>query len=157
MIGARQPKTDVPHELATAKYPDGSTPDPMEIVKLAMFLSVGGRGSSSKFLATCMLCVAETPSLHKKLRENRWLISLFKSGKSCVWKPRPRPHFRLGAQNIGDVEIPVGTKLVVALATANRGPRRWENPPTFQLSRLRIREHLAFGQRSHTWSTPGST
>lgn len=145
------PKTDVLHELATATYPDGSIPDLMEIVKLAMFLFVGGRGSSSKFLATCLLFAAEVPGIQRKLRDDHTLIPSFIE-EVLRLQGTTKATFRLARRKtrIADVEIPAGTKLVVAIAAANRDPRRWENPDEFQLNRPRIREHLAFGRGHHT-------
>jgi cytochrome P450 len=144
-------KSDVLHELSTAKYPDGSVPDLMEIVKLAMFLFVGGRGSSSKFLATSMLLLAETPGLQRKLRENQQLIPSFIE-ETLRLEGTTKATFRLARRrtHIGGLEIPAGSKLVVAFAAADRDPRRWENPDTIQLDRPRIKEHLAFGRGPHT-------
>ena len=126
------PKADVLQELAAAKYPDGTTPDLMEIVKLAMFLFVGGRGSSSKFLATCMLFVAETCGIQQQLRNNRQLIPLFIE-EVLRLEGTTKTTFRLARRKtrIGDVEIPAGTKLVVAFAAANRDSRRWDCPMNF--------------------------
>lgn len=147
------PKPDVLHELATATYPDGSTPDLMEIVKLAMFLFVGGRGSSSKFLATCMQFAGELPELQRKLRDDRKLIPEFIE-EVLRLQGTTKATFRLARRNtrIGEIEVLAGTKVVVAFAAANRDPRRWDNPDEFQMGRPRIREHVAFGRGVHTCS-----
>jgi cytochrome P450 len=50
---------------------------------------------------------------------------------------------------IGDFDIPIGTRIFLALAAANRDPRRWDNPHDFVLSRPRIRDHVAFGKGPH--------
>ncbi|WP_317929503.1 cytochrome P450 [Halioxenophilus sp. WMMB6] len=145
------PRPDVLHELATARYPDGSIPDLMEIAKLAMFLFVGGRGSSAKFLATCLMFVAEDPGIQQKLRVNRELIPTFIE-EVLRLQGTTKATFRLARRKtkIGDVDIPAGTKVVLLLGAANRDPRRWENPDEFQMGRPKIREHLAFGRGAHT-------
>jgi len=145
------PKADVLHELATSRYPDGSEPDVMEIVKLAMFLFVGGRGSSSKFLASCMYFVAERPELQQQMREAPELIPSFIE-EVLRLQGTTKATFRLARRKtkVGNVEIPAGTKLVVAFMAANRDPRRWDSPDDFQMDRPRIREHLAFGRGPHT-------
>jgi hypothetical protein len=51
--------------------------------------------------------------------------------------------------HIGDLQVPAGTKVMLALAAANRDPRRWENPEAFILDRPKIKEHLAFGRGAH--------
>lgn len=147
------PKPDVLHELATATYPDGSAPELMEIVKLAMFLFVGGRGSSSKFLASCLLFAAEIPGLQQQLREDRSLIPSFIE-EVLRLQGTTKATFRLARRNtrIGNTEVPAGTKVVVAFAAANRDPRRWDKPNEFQLDRPMLRQHLAFGRGPHTCS-----
>lgn len=145
------PAPDVLHELATVKYPDGSTPELMEIVKLAMFMFVGGRGSSSKFLGTCLYFLADRPEVQRQLREERKLIPAFIE-EVLRLRGTTKATFRLARRNttIGDVDVPAGTKVVVALEAANRDPRQWENPDEFQLKRPGVRGHVAFGKGVHT-------
>jgi len=50
---------------------------------------------------------------------------------------------------IGDLEVPAGTKVMLALAAANRDPRRWDDPAALVLGRPKIVEHLAFGRGAH--------
>ena len=50
---------------------------------------------------------------------------------------------------IGNLKIPAGTKVLLALSAANRDPRRWDNPEAFILDRPRIKEHVAFGRGKH--------
>ncbi len=145
------PEPDVLHELATATYPDGSTPELMEIVKLAMFLFVGGRGSSSKFLATCLYFVADLPEVQQQLRRDHKLIPAFIE-EVLRLQGTTKATFRLARRNtkIGDIDVPAGTKVAVAFEAANRDPGRWEAPDEFQLNRPGIREHVAFGRGVHT-------
>ena len=145
------PAPDVLHELATAKYPDGSTPQLMEIVKLAMFMFVGGRGSSSKFLATCLYFLADLPDVQRQLRRDGKMIPAFIE-EVLRLQGTTKATFRLARRNtrIGDVEVPAGTKVAVAFEAANRDPERWHNPDEFQLKRPGIREHVAFGRGVHT-------
>jgi cytochrome P450 len=50
---------------------------------------------------------------------------------------------------IGEMKIPAGTRVLVALAAANRDPQRWEDPNAFGLARPRILEHVGFGRGAH--------
>src|ERR1700743_3807917 len=50
---------------------------------------------------------------------------------------------------IGDMKIPAGTKVLLALSAANRDGTRWSNPQQFEIDRPRIKEHLAFGRGKH--------
>jgi cytochrome P450 len=51
---------------------------------------------------------------------------------------------------IGDIEVPAGTKVMIALAAISRDPRRWNDPNMFILNRPKIKEHLSFGRGAHT-------
>ncbi|WP_131809653.1 cytochrome P450, partial [Mycolicibacter sinensis] len=52
------------------------------------------------------------------------------------------------------VEIPAGTTLMVISAAANRDPRRFTDPDTFDPARTNARQHITFGRGIH--SCPGS-
>ena len=80
------------------------------------------------------------------------------SNFSINWRPTSRCEgstkatFRLARRKtrIGEFEVPAGKRVVVALAAANRDPRRWDEPQEFRFDRPRIREHLAFARGVHT-------
>jgi cytochrome P450 len=68
------PTQDVLSELANATYPDGSTPDPLEIVRLATFLFGAGQDTSAKLLGNALRYIVEQPGLQQQLRETPALI-----------------------------------------------------------------------------------
>lgn len=146
------PGSDLLTELATATYPDGSTPDILDLVKLAVFMFAAGQDTSAKLLGNAMRYIVDVPGLQQQLRENRQLISpmleevLRLEGSSKATHRVARRDTR-----IGDRAIPAGTQVIVALAAANRDPRRWGTDANdFKLNRPGIREHIAFGRGSHT-------
>jgi cytochrome P450 len=49
---------------------------------------------------------------------------------------------------LGDVELPLGTRIGVLLASANRDERHWEDPDRFDLRRATQR-HIAFSRGPH--------
>ena len=49
---------------------------------------------------------------------------------------------------LGGVQLPEGTKILLFLGAANRDPRRWEAPDRFDLTR-RASGHVAFGYGIH--------
>jgi cytochrome P450 len=144
------PRDDVLTELATVKYPDGTSPELMEVVTLATFLFGAGQDTSAKLLGNAMRRIAETPELQAQLRADRNLIPAFieevlrLEGSSKITSRLARKKTK-----IGDVEIPAGKSILVALAAANRDPRRWESPDEMKLERPKIKEHLAFGRGAH--------
>ncbi len=144
------PRQDVLTELATATYPDGSMPDALEIVRLATFLFGAGQDTSAKLLGNAMRHVVEVPGLQQKLRQDLSLIPPLIE-EVLRLEGSTKATFRLARKNtrIGDMEIPAGTRVMIALAAANRDPQRWGCPRELQLGRDRIREHLAFGRGAH--------
>lgn len=148
-----QPSGDVLSELATATYPDGSTPDIIELVKLATFLFGAGQDTSAKLLGNAMLYLSEMPEVQQQLRADRSLVAPFLE-EILRLEGSSKVTFRLARRDtkIGDVEVPAGKKVMLALAAANRDPRRWDDPHAFQLNRPRIREQVAFGRGAHVCS-----
>ena len=49
---------------------------------------------------------------------------------------------------LDDVELAEGTKIMCVIAAANRDPRRWDRPDTFDITRS-SRPHVAFGSGIH--------
>lgn len=144
------PRDDVLSELAHATYPDGSTPDILEVVRLATFLFAAGQDTSAKLLGNAMRFIVEQPGLQQQLRKDPSLIpQLLEEVLRLEGSTKMTSRLARKATRIGDIEVPIGTKVMLALAAANRDPRRWESPQDFQLGRPRIKEHLAFGRGAH--------
>jgi len=145
------PRDDVMTEMALAKYPDGTTPALIEVVKTAMFLFAAGQDTSAKLLGNAIRYLAEHPDLQQQLRDDRTLIPGFIE-EMLRMEGSTKATFRLAKRNtrIGDVEVPAGKMVVIALAAANRDPQRWDDPAAFRIGRQRIKEHLAFGRGAHT-------
>jgi cytochrome P450 family 150 subfamily A5 len=51
---------------------------------------------------------------------------------------------------VGGVDLPAGTLVMVVNGAANRDPRRFPDPATFDPARANARHHLAFGRGIHT-------
>lgn len=145
------PREDVMTDLATAKFPDGSTPEVSELVMLAIFLFAAGQDTSAKLIGNAALHLAENPQLQDQLRADRTLIAPFLEEMLRLEGSSKVTH-RLTSKStqIGGMAVPAGTKVVISLAGADRDPARWEEPDTFKLGRPKIKEHLAFGRGAHT-------
>jgi cytochrome P450 len=145
------PRADVLTELASAKLPDGSTPDLATIVGVAVFLFAAGQDTSAKLIGNCLRLLTEDKSLQQQLRQDRTQIPGFIE-EVLRLQGSTKVTFRVARRKtrIGDREITAGQKLVIALAAANRDPRRWEEPEKFKLGRKKNQEHLAFGRGAHT-------
>jgi len=150
----RDPRNDVLTSLATAKYPDGSTPPVIEVVRSATFLFAAGQETTAKLLSAALRVLGDRPDIQQQLREDRSLIPGFIEESLRMESP-VKSDCRLArrATRIGGVDIAAGTVVMLLPGAANRDPRRFENPHAFDLRRRNVREHMAFARGVH--SCPG--
>lgn len=146
-----QPRDDVLSSLAAATYPDGTTPEVVEVVRQATFLFAAGQETVVKLLSASTRVLAERPDLQDKLRADRSLIGNFIEESLRIESPT-KVDFRLARKttNLGGVDIKAGTVLMLCLGAANRDPRKFEHPDEFDLNRKNVREHITFGRGIHT-------
>jgi cytochrome P450 len=144
------PRDDVLTELSNATFPDGTIPDPMEIVRLSTFLFGAGQDTSAKLLGNAMRFIVEVPGLQDKLRADPSLLPAFLE-EVLRLEGSTKMTSRLARRDtrIGEYEIPAGTRVMVALSAANRDPRRWDDPESLILGRPKIKEHVGFGRGAH--------
>ena len=147
----RQPRQDVLTSLAAATYPDGSTPEVVDVVRQATFLFAAGQETVVKLLSASTRVLAERPDLQDRLRADRSLIGNFIEESLRIESPT-KVDFRLArkATNLAGVDIPAGTVLMLCIGAANRDPRKFEDPDEFRLDRKNVREHITFGRGIHT-------
>ncbi|GAA5052086.1 cytochrome P450 [Nocardia callitridis] len=148
------PRDDVLTELATATFPDGSTPEVIDVVHIACFLFAAGQDTTARLLSSALHVIAERPDIQRQLRENRDLIPNFIEETLRMESP-VKSDFRLArtSTTLGGVDVPAGSTVMVLSGAVNRDPERFENPAEFRLDRPNAREHLAFGRGIH--SCPG--
>jgi cytochrome P450 len=147
----REPRGDVLGLMAAATYPDGSTPELLEVVRPATFLFAAGQETVTKLLSAAVQTLGDRPDLQDRLRENRELIPVFIEEALRIQSPT-KVDFRLARKTttLAGVHIPAGTVLMLCLGAANRDPRKFDDPHEFQLDRKNVREHIAFGRGIHT-------
>jgi cytochrome P450 len=144
------PRDDILSELSNATFPDGTTPDAMEIVRLATFLFGAGQDTSAKLLGNAMRFITEQPGLQQQLRQDPALVpQLLEEVLRLEGSTKMTARLARRDTHVGNLQVPAGTKVMLALAAANRDPRRWENPQAFELDRPKIKEHLGFGRGAH--------
>lgn len=150
----RNPRRDVLTDLALAKYPDGSTPEVVSVVRTATFLFAAGQETTARLLATGMKYLAEYPELQDELRAHRERIPGFVEEALRIESP-VKADFRLATRSVevGGVEIAAGTPVMLLNGAVNRDPRRFESPAEFRIDRPNVKEHIAFGRGVH--SCPG--
>ncbi|MGW0246211.1 cytochrome P450 [Nocardia goodfellowii] len=146
-----QPRDDVLTAMAAATFPDGSTPTVRDVVAVAANLFSAGQETTVRLLGAALQVLAERPEIQRRLRENRDRIPNFLEEVLRTESPI-KGDFRLAkvATTVGEVEIPAGTTVMVVNAAANRDPRRFTDPATFDPERGNARSHMAFGRGIHT-------
>jgi cytochrome P450 len=100
-------------------------------------------------LGNALYCFATNPAQWTILRENPNLIR--GSFEEVLRFEAPvQTFFRTTtkAVEVGDVKIGDGEKVLLFLAAANRDPRRWDRPDTFDVRR-RATGHMTFGTGIH--------
>ncbi|MBV8928399.1 MAG: cytochrome P450 [Mycobacteriaceae bacterium] len=149
------PREDVLTELAGARYPDGSTPEVIDVVRLATFLFAAGQETTTKLLSFALRLIAERPHIQQSLRDDRSRIPVFLE-ETLRFESPVRSHFRMTrtSTTIGDVQIPAGTTVMLLPGASNRDPRKFDEPGEFRVDRPNVREHVAFGRGVH--SCPGA-
>jgi cytochrome P450 len=144
------PREDVLTELANATFPDGSTPEVADVVRVAANLFSAGQETTVRLLGAALLLIAEDPSLQARLRADPARIPNFIEETLRLESPI-KGDFRLSRvpTKVGGVDVPAGATLMVINAAANRDPRQFPSPAEFDLSRPNSRRHLAFGRGVH--------
>jgi cytochrome P450 len=147
----RDDSDEILTQLALAKFPDGTTPSLVDITGLGAFLFGAGQDTTNRLLSNGFRIIAERPDIQAELRADPKRIPAFleellrfegsvkSAGRLCV-----------KSTTIGGVAIKAGTGVLLSHMAANRDPKRFENPHTFDMNRPKAKEHLAFGRGAHT-------
>lgn len=144
------PQDDILTEFARSTFPDGTVPDTIELVKMATFLFGAGQDTSAKLLGNSIRFITDQPGLQDRLRADPSLIpQLLEEVLRLEGSTKQTARLARRDTKIGDLPVPAGTRILVALAAANRDPLRWDNPGAFELNRPKIKEHVAFGRGKH--------
>ena len=148
----REPREDdVMTHLATATFPDGSTPEVIDVVRIASNLFAAGQETTVRLLGSALQVIAERPDLQQLLRDERDRIPNFIEESLRIESP-VKGDFRLARvpTTVGGVDIPAGTTVMVCNGAANHDPREFEQPDEFRPDRANARRNLAFGHGVHT-------
>jgi cytochrome P450 len=150
----REPRDDVLTGMAQARFPDGSLPDVIDVVRVGTILFSGGQGTSARFQIAMLKLLAEEPGLQQRLRADRSLIPNFVE-EGLRFKSPTKLTFRMArtSTEVGGVRIPAGSPIVLLLGAADRDVRRFECPAEFDPDRPNAGHHVAFGRGRH--SCPG--
>ncbi|MET0909000.1 MAG: cytochrome P450 [Ilumatobacteraceae bacterium] len=145
------PRDDVLTGLASATFPDGSTPEVIDVVRVAANLFAAGQETTVRLLGSAVQLIAEDAEIQQLLRERRDLIPNFIEESLRTESPI-KGDFRLATTDttLGGVDIPAGSTLMLLVAAANRDPRHFDDASTFDVNRPNARQHISFGRGVHT-------
>ncbi|MDE2410270.1 MAG: cytochrome P450 [Sphingomonadales bacterium] len=147
----QKPRGDILSDLANASYPDGSTPEVIDVVRAASILFGAGQDTTATLLGSCMRILGERLDLQQQLRADPSLVAAFIEEVLRLAGP-VKSTFRLAKRRVtvGVVEIAPGTTVMLAPLAMNRDPRRFDDPAEFRMNRPGAKDHLAFGRGPHT-------
>ena len=145
------PRNDVLTGLATATFPDDSTPEAKDAALIAANLFAGGQETTVRLLSFALRMLGERPDLQASVREDRARIPNFIEETLRLESPL-RAQFRMArvATELAGVEIPAGGSIMLLPGACNRDPRVFVNPDEFDIDRPNARQHIAFGHGIHT-------
>jgi cytochrome P450 len=148
------PAPDMLTEMATQRFPDGTLPEVVDVVRIATFLFIAGHETTARLLASALHVLAENPELQDTLRNNRDRIPNFVEEMLRLESP-VKSDFRLTrvATTLGGVDLPAGTTIMLLPGAANRDPAQFECPAELRVDRPNARQNLAFARGVH--SCPG--
>ncbi len=144
------PKDDILTAMATATFPDGSTPSVEDVALIAANLFSAGQETTVRLLSFALRVIGERPDVQQALREDRELVPNFIEEVLRYESPL-RGQFRMArrATTVAGVEIPPGASTLLMPGAGNRDPRMFPDPNVFDVARDNARYHLAFGHGIH--------
>jgi cytochrome P450 len=144
----RTPRDDILSDIANATFPDGSTPEAMDVVHVSSLLFGAGQDTTAHLLGNAMRILAEQPVLQESLRADTGGIPAFIEEVLRFAGP-VKASFRLARKpvTLAGVDIEPGTTIMLATAAVNRDAQRFADPGAFLPGG---NQHLSFGRGAHT-------
>ncbi|MBB5852842.1 cytochrome P450 [Amycolatopsis umgeniensis] len=144
----RNPREDLLTKLVEAEV-DGEKLTQNEVVNFANVLLLAGHITTTMLLGNTVLCLDSHPDEYRRVREDRSLLPATIEESLRFLSP-----FALVARatttdvELGGRTIPADSMLAIWVAAANRDPRAFTDPGTFDPARAH-NPHLAFGRGIH--------
>jgi len=143
----RHPGDDLISMMTASDGDDVLTDD--EVFWSASMLIGAGSETTTNLLSGLFLTLAQRPDLYAELREHPELIPAAIEEQLRFVSP-VQGFYRTATRDytIGANTIPAGSRVLLLFAAANRDPRHYNHPDTFDLNR-NPPDHLAFGGGIH--------
>jgi cytochrome P450 len=142
------PADDLISALVTARdEADALSED--ELLAFVVLLLLAGNETTTNLIGNGLLALCRNPDQQQRLRENRDLIP--KAVEEMLrYDPPVQMTVRIATAttNVGGTDIAEGSLSFILLAAANRDPKHFPKPGTFDIARD-PNEHVAFGEGIH--------
>jgi cytochrome P450 len=126
----------------------GSLPD-RELFYFAMLLLLAGNETTTNLLGGMFDTLAAHPEQYDLLRTNADLIPMAVEELLRYLSPAQNVHrTAVSDYRVGDVTIPAGARIMLAIGAANRDPRAFDEPDAFRVDRNPT-QHMTFGFGAH--------
>jgi cytochrome P450 len=134
--------------LSSLMHP-GSGLDPREAIAQVILLFVAGHETTVNLLGNGLWLLLTNPDAKEELRRDLALVPEAVEEMLRYESPvKAIARFTTREEIFGDVKLPVGTQIILSLASANRDEAIFDDADRFDIHRERSR-HLAFGQGAH--------
>ncbi len=145
---ARSPRNDLLTTLVEAKI-DGEHLTDDQVVNFAFPLLIAGHLNTTMLLGNTVLCLDEFLGVQDRVRADRSLIpAVIEESMRFLTPFAAMSRATTREVELGGETIPADQMVMVWIATANRDPRAFTNPDTFDLARDSS-AHVAFGWGIH--------
>ncbi|MEV0618992.1 cytochrome P450 [Nonomuraea sp. NPDC050404] len=143
------PADDLVSDLARIQEEDGDRLSDQELVTMVWLLVLAGQ-TPAHLIGNAVATLLGHPAQLAALRADPGLMpqAVEELARWCPSQPMTVPRFPVRDVEIGGVRIPKGEPVTVSIASANRDPRVFDDPDTFDLTRERG-PHLGFAHGPH--------
>lgn len=150
---AHNPSDDLMTQLLTAEFTDDDgvirTLTRPEVSTYTAVLAGAGNETTGRLIGWLTKLLAEHPDQRRAVVEDRSLLPQV-IDEALRFEPTGHATARVTTQDLSyhGTTVPAGSAVQLLVASANRDPRRYENPDEFDIHRPDI-QHLTFGYGLH--------
>ena len=150
---SKHPADDLMTVLLNAEFEDADgtsrTLTRQEVTTYTSVLAGAGNETTGRLIGWLAKVLAEHPDQRRAVVENRALIPSV-IDETLRFEPTGHATARYVTEDIEyyGTTVPAGSPILLSMASANRDPRRFENPDRFDMYRKDI-QHMTFGYGLH--------
>ncbi|MBA9002881.1 cytochrome P450 family protein [Thermomonospora cellulosilytica] len=144
-----RPASDLTSDLIAVRD-GGDALTEQELISLLTLTLIAGHETTTNLIANTALILLTHPAVHSAVQSDPRIVDAVVEETLRYESPFGIATIRFTSEPVcyADVEIPAEEKVMVALGAANRDPRQFPSPDTFDPSRDTT-GHLAFGHGPH--------